>query len=150
MQEYDLPDLNVWLALSLQSHPHHALARAYWQTVAPRRVAFCQITVHGFLRQLGNPHVATDAPATVGEAWAALKRLRALPEVSYAAETSATQPIIEEWIAAALFTPRMWTDVQLAALAKAHDYRLVTLDRDFLRFPGLRLLLLEPKVSRES
>jgi uncharacterized protein len=105
----------------------------------------CQITAHGFLRQISNPRVTLHAPATVGGGWAALKRLRASPEVTYATETAATQSIIEEWIARSVFTPRLWTDVHLAALAKAYGYRLITLDRDFLRFPGLDVLLLEPK-----
>ena len=147
MQEYDLPDLNVWLALTLDGHPHHKLAQEYWLSVPPRRVALCQITAHGFLRQISNARVAVHTPATVSEGWAALKRLRALPEVTYATETAATHVIIEEWVSQSVFTPRMWTDVQLAALAKAYDYRLVTLDRDFLRFTGLKVHLLEPATS---
>jgi toxin-antitoxin system PIN domain toxin len=145
MQEYDLPDVNVWLALTLPDHPHHDLAQSYWRGVGPRRVAFCQITAHGFLRQISDPRVAVQAPATADQGWAALKRLRALPEVTYATETVATHAIIEDWVARSVFTPRMWTDAQLGAIAKAYGYRLITLDRDFLRFPGLDVLLLEPK-----
>jgi hypothetical protein len=29
----DLPDINVWLALAVQEHPHHAQAQRYWASL---------------------------------------------------------------------------------------------------------------------
>ncbi len=47
---------------------------------------------------------------------------------------------------------RLWTDAYLAAFALAGGYRLVSFDRDFLRFRpyGLNLLLLEPPLGGSS
>jgi predicted nucleic acid-binding protein len=38
--------------------------------------------------------------------------------------------------------PRIRTDVYLAAMAIAHGWRLVSFDRDFVRFEGLERLVL--------
>lgn len=46
----DLPDINVWLALADENHVQHKRARTYWQNDAPPTVAFCRISMIGFLR----------------------------------------------------------------------------------------------------
>ena len=77
----DLPDINVWLALSIKEHPHHDSAKAYWSDLSFARIWFCRVTKH-------------------------------------------------------------LTDAYLAAFAVCAGLRLVTFDKDFERFEGLRLLRL--------
>jgi len=42
------------------------------------------------------------------------------------------------------FSSKIWNDAFLAAFAKTAALELVTFDRGFRRYPGLRLRLLEP------
>lgn len=142
----DLPDVNVWFALLQPNNDKHARSQRYWRSEAQHRVALCQITVHGLLRLLTNHSATYGKPLSVQEAWSEVQALRSLTHVSYANETAASTPILNEWVKQSIFTPRMWADAHLAALAKVHDYRFVTFDRDFKRFEGVRVLILEPDV----
>ena len=71
----DLPDLNVWLALVLADHPHHAAARRYWDKVRPGpavvgpQIWFCRATMLGLVRlpgmKLSDAAAQADAAAIV-------------------------------------------------------------------------------------
>ncbi|NDD70110.1 MAG: VapC toxin family PIN domain ribonuclease, partial [Synechococcaceae bacterium WB9_4xC_028] len=37
----DLPDLNVWLALTTPDHVHHKRAVRYWEQDAAEQILFC-------------------------------------------------------------------------------------------------------------
>jgi uncharacterized protein len=146
----DLPDINVWFALLQPNNDKHLRSQRYWRNETQSRVAFCQITVYGLLRLLTNHSATYGAPLSIQEAWAEVQRLRGLPHVSYANETAAANHVLAEWINRSVFTPRMWTDAHLAALAKAHNYRFVTFDKDFKRFEGVKVLILEPDPSHSE
>jgi hypothetical protein len=137
----DLPDVNVWLALSVSHHPHHARAMAYWSAEAQAEVSFCRVTMLGLLRLLTQPRVMDAAVLTPGTAMKALQRWRRLPEVSHRAEPATLDATFEQLLTSEL-TPRLLTDAYLAAHALAGGMRLVSFDRDFRRFPDLDLLLL--------
>ena len=139
----DLPDVNVWLALSVPDHPHHQRARAFWYEESGRELAFCRVTALGLVRLSTHPTVMGGQPLTVAQAWQAYSAYRQLPEVTLAAEPEGCEQQLEAWATAGDFPPRLWTDAYLAAFAKAGGFRLVTLDRDFTRFRGLELLRLE-------
>lgn len=51
----DLPDLNVWLALTWPQHSHHPQAVHYWAEQAAERVLFCTVTALGLVRLLCQP-----------------------------------------------------------------------------------------------
>jgi uncharacterized protein len=138
----DLPDVNVWLALSLPDHPHHGRAHRFWRDESGREVAFCRVTALGFLRLLTLPAVMGGKPLGVPEAWRAYDSLRRLPEVVFAAEPGGCEALLKAWATAGDPTPRLWTDAYLAAFARAGGFRLVSFDRDFNGFAGLDLLWL--------
>lgn len=140
----DLPDVNVWFALHITNHPHHQRAERYWYEEAAAQIAFCRITALGFQRLCTNPRATDDQPLTVPDAWSAYAELRSLPEVSLAPEPEGCEEQLRSWASTGIFLPRQWTDAYLAAFARAGEYRLVTFDRDFTRFPDLQLLRLEP------
>ena len=50
----DLPDVNVWLALSYKAHMFHAQATAYWQDTCDTHTNlwFCRSTMLGLVRLL--------------------------------------------------------------------------------------------------
>ncbi|MGH9333577.1 MAG: TA system VapC family ribonuclease toxin, partial [Vicinamibacteria bacterium] len=54
----ELCDSNVWLALALSKHVHHAPARDWLETIEePASVLFCRATQQSFLRLLTNSSV---------------------------------------------------------------------------------------------
>ncbi len=139
----DLPDVNIWLAFSVADHAHHQRARRYWYEEASDRLAFCRLTVLGFLRLTTNTAAMGGQPLTVPQAWQAYRAFRRLPEVLLADEPEGCESWLERWAMGTRPTPRQWTDAYLAAFARAGGLRLVSFDGDFTRFDGLDLLRLE-------
>jgi toxin-antitoxin system PIN domain toxin len=140
----DLPDVNVWLALSVSHHPHHVRARAYWSEEASAEVGFCRVTMLGLLRLLTQPRVMGAAAMAPSAALDVLQRWQGLPEISLRAEPATLDTTFERLLQGSL-PARLLTDAYLAALALSGGMRLVTFDQDFKRFRGLSLLLLAPK-----
>lgn len=139
----DLPDVNVWLAMSVSHHPHHERALAYWREQAAQQVSFCRVTMLGLVRLLTQPRVMGDAalsPAASFEVWSRWQRL---PEVTNHDEPATLDTTYGRMLEPDLPT-RLLTDAYLAALALTGGMRLVTFDADFRRFAGLELLLLDP------
>jgi toxin-antitoxin system PIN domain toxin len=135
----DLPDLNVWFALVLREHPFHPRARAYWGQA--QNPSFNRTTALGLLRLLTNPKAMDGKPLEVGEAWTLYREAR-LAGVPLLEEPEGLEEALEALVREG-FPPRLWTDAYLAAFALAGGHRLVTFDQDFLRFPGVQVLLLE-------
>jgi toxin-antitoxin system PIN domain toxin len=140
MPARDLPDLNVWLALADPDHQHHERARRYWEVDAASELAFCRISMLGLLRLLTHPKVMRGAPFTAAEAWQGYRAFRALPEVTFLAETPRVETQFSEWTDASGFTPHRWTDAWLAAHALTSGSRLISFDADFRAFTGLSFL----------
>lgn len=140
----DLPDVNVWLALSAEDHPCRDSARRYWNELASDRLAFTTVTMLGLVRLVMNPVVMAGKPLKPSESWEIFESLWALPEVTYIAEPQACLEILARRFADGTVTPRTWTDAYLASVAIAASARLVTFDRDFSSFGDLNWLLLEP------
>ena len=140
----DLPDINVWLALAVQEHPHHAAARAYWADVqaAGTSLWFCRMTMLGLVRLLCQPRVMGAGALAPGAAWAAYQGFRGVRGVGLLAEPEGCDLQLHALLAQAPLPARLWTDAYLAALSRAAGLRLVTFDRDFHRFALERVLVL--------
>jgi uncharacterized protein len=138
----DLPDVNVWLALLNTQHPHHSAAKAYWDSAAGQRIAFCRITMLGLLRLSTNKTVMGGTPYTTLQAWQAYQAVIDLPEVSFVAEP----PGIEVTLQKLTHLPKSgkpdWTDAYLAAFASLSGLRMVSFDKGFKQYSGLTLLTL--------
>ena len=144
-QRGDLPDVNVWLALSAPSHPHHAAAQAYWQQKELPAVWFNRVTMLALLRLLCQPKVMGAATISLPRAAAVYGHFMNMPEVGFLQEPARCAPLLTRMLdgtdgGAPL--PRLVTDMYLAAFAASAGLRLVTFDRDFLRFEGLDVLRL--------
>lgn len=147
----DMPDTNVWLALAVQEHPHHEAARAYWaETQAARRSApanetslwFCRSTMLGFVRLLCQPGVVGAGALPPSQSLALYQRFRNLPSVGLLPEPPESEAALATFVTARNVQPRQWGDAWLAAQASSAGVRLVTFDRDFLRFGLERCLVL--------
>jgi toxin-antitoxin system PIN domain toxin len=143
----DLPDLNVWLALVVAEHPHHAAARAYWerQQAAPAlgpRVWFCRSTMLGLVRLLSQPRLMGEGVLSLTDAHAIYQQLRQTEGVGFAGDAESADVLLATWLTGGEgpLPARLWTDAWLAASAEAAGLRLVTFDADFARFPLTRRL----------
>ena len=54
----DLLDVNVWLALADSDHTHHGVASTYWMEQEASEVAFCRVSIMGFLRLITHAALA--------------------------------------------------------------------------------------------
>lgn len=143
----DLPDVNVWLALSVTQHPFHGLASDYWQTVceAGTPLWFCRSTMLSLVRLLSQPRVMGDAALSLPAAMAVYQQWLDTPDVAMLPDPAG----VDQQLQALVGTPaqalpsRLWTDAFLAATAQAAGLRMVTFDADFRRFNLTRLHLLQ-------
>ena len=145
----DLPDLNIWLALVVQEHPHHAAARRYWSDSAMARTLghkqhFCRATMLGLVRLLCQPKLMGEGVLQLADAWHIYRSLRETDGIDFCVDTESADAILAAWVSdASLSLPgRLWSDTWLAAVAESASLRLVSFDTDFKRFPLSRCLIL--------
>jgi uncharacterized protein len=142
-----LCDSNVWLALALSGHVHHAVARAWLDAVDdPGSILFCRATQQAFLRLLTNAAVLApygNQPLTNREAWEAYEVLVGDDRIVLRAdEPAGLAPRWRTFAVRDTASPKLWMDAYLAAFAVAGAFRLVTTDAAFQQFEGLDVLLL--------
>jgi len=147
----DLPDINVWLALAFKEHVHHKAAIRYWADVQASDDAaaspgpaiwFCRATMLGLVRLMCQPKVVGTGAMALSDAFALYRSYLALPGVGLLPEPPGSDTELEALLVARAVPVRMWTDAWLASQAKAAGLRLVTFDKDFLRFNLERCVVL--------
>lgn len=143
-----LCDSNVWLALALSRHAHHAVACEWLEGMkAAGSVFFCRATQQTLLRLLTNAAVLGpygNPPLTNQQAWDAYEAFLADDRIAFRAQEPAGMEA--HWKRFALRTtasPKLWMDAYLAAFALTCDYRMVSTDAAFKQYDGLDLELLE-------
>lgn len=88
-----LPDVNVWLALTFESHTHHPSARAWFDALSGTLCHFCRSTQQGFLRLATNPSVFATRALTMTDAWQKYDVFQSDACVSYAEEPDGVEAI---------------------------------------------------------
>jgi len=136
----DLLDVNVWLALADENHRRHRRARRYWEEESAARLAFCRVTMLGFLRLATHSKVMNGQPFSAPQAWQAYHAFRVLPEVEFLSDPPTLDETLSAWAGQPDFPTNLWTDAYLAALALSTNARLVSFDSDFHRFTALQFL----------
>jgi toxin-antitoxin system PIN domain toxin len=138
----DLPDANVWLALTTAGHVHHALAQEWIADRETRPLIFCRITQMALLRHLTTPAIMGADVCTQREAWRVLDAAMARPGTQFMSEPPTLEVV---WRARATLNQpatKLWTDLYLAAFAHGHGLRLVTFDRGFHRLREIEVEVL--------
>jgi toxin-antitoxin system PIN domain toxin len=136
-----LVDANLLLHAYNRSAASHAAARRWLEEVfsKPAPVCFAWAVILAFLRITTHPRVfprplaAEEALEIVGD-W--LQR----PNTSILVPTSRHWEILQNLVAQAQATGPLVMDAHLASLALEHGATLCTTDRDFARFPGLKMM----------
>lgn len=140
------PDVNVWIALSVEQHVHHRTANE-WFVHEESEVALCRITQMGFLRLLTNPRVMSKDALSAKAAWRLLDSYMDHTRVTVAEEPSGLEGRWRELTREAR-GPQGWTDAYLAAFASESGFTLVTFDRGISRHKDFSVRLL--RASRPS
>lgn len=134
-------DTNVLVFAEIVSSPWHKIARALVQELAegPAPWAIPWPCLYEFLRVVTHPRVF-HPPMPVGTALAELRAILGSPSLVLLSETARHTEIMTEVVEASGASGNLLHDAHIAALCLEHGVsELVTGDRDFARFRGLRV-----------
>jgi toxin-antitoxin system PIN domain toxin len=137
-----LPDINLWLALSFNSHTHHAAANAWFQGRGRRQCFFCRWTQQGFLRLATNPQVFKRDAVKLKDAWRLYDQILRDPQIGFADEPADLEVHWRAYTQRRSFSPKVWGDAYLAAFAKAASLEVVTFDKGFGHYKKLACTIL--------
>ena len=140
-----LPDINIWLALSIPAHTHHRVALEWFEKEPSSSLHFCRYTQQGTMRLMTTAAVTSLFGRPPHTNRAALQAMNELLEHDRIHFTNEADRIFEQWAAYAdvhTASPKLWMDAYLAAFAVVGGFKLVTSDRAFKQFKGLNLQLL--------
>jgi toxin-antitoxin system PIN domain toxin len=141
-----LCDSNIWLALALSEHVHHAAAKTWLDAVdGPGAVLFCRATQQTFLRLLCSAAVLApygNPPLSNAKAWRAYEALLADDRIVLrATEPAGVESRWRELAGRDAASPKLWMDAYLAAFAMAGGHTMVTTDGAFRQFDDLDLVM---------
>lgn len=134
-------DTNVLVHAEIVTSPQHPRARAIVaelaQGIAPWALPWpC---VYEFLRVVTHPRIC-HPPMPVDAALADLRALLASPSLMLLAESDRHAEVLQSVVVASGVSGNLMHDAHIAALCIEHGVsELITGDRDFLRFDGLRV-----------
>ncbi len=138
-----LVDANVWLAIAVDGHVHHAVATSWFDGQADGTCAFCRITQLALLRHLTNSKIMGEANVrTQVEAWRVYKSLAADPRIAFLDEPPGIDVAFHSLTQLPSPGHKRWTDAFLAAFASTLGLEVVTLDAGMTGFAGVSVRLL--------
>jgi uncharacterized protein len=136
-----LVDVNLLLFAYNPSFDRHQRAREWLESVLsrPDPVCLAWATILAFLRIATNPR-AFEYPLSIEEAIPIVSTWLELPMVTILEPGDRHWTILTQLLSQTQLRGPAVMDAHLAALAIEHGAVLCTSDRDFARFPNLRLL----------
>jgi hypothetical protein len=134
-----LIDANLLVYAHDSRSPHHDAARSWLESVLgdiePVRIPL--VALLAFVRIVTNPSLF-PAPLSPGAAIEIVERWLSQPNVAIATPTERHWRLFREAASAGQARGPMLMDAHIAALAVEHGATLMSADRGFARFPGLR------------
>jgi toxin-antitoxin system PIN domain toxin len=136
-----LVDANVLVYAVDQDSPQHPLARPWVEGAfsGPEPIGLPWMVLLAFLRLVTRAAVVRR-PLPVDAALAYVDEWLALPAVQAVAPGPGHWAVLRTLLAASGLAGNLTTDAHIAALALELRAPLCTADRDFLRFPGVRVV----------
>jgi uncharacterized protein len=139
----NLCDSNVFIALTLEAHPHRPRAADWIEALDEgASLYFCRTTQQSYLRLLTVKEWMKEDVCTNSEAIEVYTKLRSDSRIQFAEEPPGLE---RQWLTYAHTSapsPKKWMDAYLAAFAYRAKMTFVTFDRGFSSFPGLDLAVL--------
>jgi uncharacterized protein len=136
-----LIDANILLYAYDPSSPHHRAAHDWLETTLaePEPVGVAWMVILAFLR-IGTSSRVLEHPFSIAEAAAVVSGWLDPPMVTLLHPGERHWEILRRMLGEGQASGPLVMDAHLAALAIEHGATLATADRDFARFPGVRLL----------
>jgi len=136
-----LVDANLLLYAYNRSSDQHEAAREWLEAAISRgeRVGLSWTVLLAFLRLATTPRIFPE-PLSMTEAISIVSDWLLRPNVVIVHPTERHWEILSSLLAVTRTRGKGVTDSHLAALAVEHGATFCTTDRDFARFPGLRML----------
>jgi toxin-antitoxin system PIN domain toxin len=133
-------DVNLLIALHRADHIHHATAQQWWESLADELPALFipDIVWVGFLRIVTNSR-AFAVPTDMPEAVAFVQAMRQYPQLATVADSNKVLDTFSEICTQDQVHGNLVTDAWIAACAKTFGATVISFDRDFLRFRGLKV-----------
>lgn len=138
-----LADVNVLLALCVGGHTHHGIVKEWLEGKGGvGEVVVCRVAQLGLARLLSNRAVMGESVLELERAWQFGLRLLDDERFAFGREGSGIEGLLAEYLLGRKVSQSVWTDAYLAAFARSAGLGLVSLDRGFLGYEGLRCELL--------
>ncbi|HEX9775450.1 MAG TPA: type II toxin-antitoxin system VapC family toxin [Actinomycetota bacterium] len=136
-----VPDVNVLVYAYREDVPDHRLFNSWLREAmsAPGAFGVVDLILSGFLRVVTHPRVF-DPPSPVAHAMGFADAVRSAPNAVSLSPGPRHWEIFSDLCTRSRAKGNLIPDAFIAALAIETGSELVTTDRDFARFPGLRLL----------
>ena len=130
-----LIDINVWLAMTCDRHPHHKAAAAWYGSIDDATFLFCRFTMLGLLRLLTNPKIMAGDTLNIAAALSVYDRWMLDPRVELAAEPRQTDAAFRRALEplARLAATKAVADSYLIGFAEATGAHILTFDRGLAR-----------------
>jgi len=142
-----LPDTNLWLALTLSRHTHHASARQWLELqTTPDSICFCRSTQQSLVRLLTTAAVLKPYgidPLENRKAWETYEAFVADDRIIFRDEPPGLEAIWKKLGSRRTTSAKLWMDAYLAAFAMGAGAQLVTTDTAFIQFSGLDAAILK-------
>lgn len=135
-----MPDVNVLLYAINPDAPQHSAARRWLETAyaEPAGIGYAWVALLGFLR-ISTRRGILPKPLSVEDALEFLDEWLAHPYARILNPTDRHAALLARLLIGTGQAGNRTTDAHLAAIAIEHGAILGTYDRDFERFPGLRM-----------
>jgi toxin-antitoxin system PIN domain toxin len=135
-----IADVNVLVYAFRADSPRHREFRDWLEGVvaAPEAFGLSELVLSGVLRVLTHPKVF-NPPTPTAKALAFVEALRAQPNAVVLRPGDRHWDIFVDLCRSSSAKGNLIADAYHAALAIEHGAEWITTDRDFTRFPGLRL-----------
>jgi uncharacterized protein len=134
-------DTNLLVYAYVPALPQHAAARLWFEQTLTQdeSVGLAWVSVLGFIRVVTNPRIfrvplLTERAVTVVEEWFQQQAVEVI------LPTPRHWTTLREMLTIGKAGGSLTTDAHLATLAIEHGATVYTTDRDFLRFPGIRVV----------
>lgn len=139
-----LPDVNILLYAVNPAATQHKVARTAIEKVLsePAGIGLAWTALLGFMRLATRAGIFAR-PLTVDDALAVTRAWLEHPRAQVLHPGDQHHAVLARLLLGAGIAGNLTTDAHLAALAIEHGATLLTFDRDFERFSGLRLKLLK-------
>lgn len=139
-----LLDVNVLFALLYGTSSNSESAKKWLAGIQEYdSIAIARVAQVAALRLLNNPMVMGADVQTGSQSWGLMDRLLEDSRIAAVSDPPNVDLYLRTFTMSLKYSPKIWSDAYLAAIAMASGRRLVTFDRGFRQYSGLAVEILD-------